>query len=410
MPAPAPSPRSRMRRRSSAIPSPAAATTMPDLAGAIALNALAQRENGHGTVEIPTGVGFCMYLRHDCLAATGGLRGDIFAQGYGEENDFCLRARHLGFTANGGARRLCRACGRRFVPCRGPGADRAQCRASSTGSIPVITSWSCASSRRTRCAPPARAWMRPACSRDGAQTSRAADLASHGGGVARQVAAQMAELRRAKHPPAAADHAIPGRPEDRRPTPGRRCSCEGDAADYPNLAFTLPGRPAGPAAPAARPADRQKSSCIICSAIIPPSAAWPNPSTIPQDVIVHDYASFCPRVNLLNRPDAAAPPRYCGEPEANPAPPAASASRREIYDPLPVPKLLRPLRRRIRRRGRVIVPSADAARRLARHFPGVQPLVMPVGGRQRPPDGAPAARLGGARICRDRRHRPGERV
>jgi GT2 family glycosyltransferase len=53
--------------------------------------------NGDTTVEIPTGHGFCLYIRHECLVETGALREDIFAQGYGEENDFCMRARHLGW-------------------------------------------------------------------------------------------------------------------------------------------------------------------------------------------------------------------------------------------------------------------------------------------------------------------------
>ena len=48
-------------------------------------------------VDIPTAVGFCMYIRRDCLDQVGLLREDLFAQGYGEENDFCLRARHLGW-------------------------------------------------------------------------------------------------------------------------------------------------------------------------------------------------------------------------------------------------------------------------------------------------------------------------
>src|SRR5690349_12225499 len=50
-----------------------------------------------GTMDIPTGVGFCMFFRHDCLAEAGLLREDAFAQGYGEENDWCLRARRLGW-------------------------------------------------------------------------------------------------------------------------------------------------------------------------------------------------------------------------------------------------------------------------------------------------------------------------
>ena len=48
-------------------------------------------------VDIPTAVGFCMYIRRECLDATGLFREDAFAQGYGEENDFCLRARRLGW-------------------------------------------------------------------------------------------------------------------------------------------------------------------------------------------------------------------------------------------------------------------------------------------------------------------------
>ena len=43
------------------------------------------------------GIGFCLYLRRDCLNATGAFRADLFAQGYGEENDLCLRARRLGW-------------------------------------------------------------------------------------------------------------------------------------------------------------------------------------------------------------------------------------------------------------------------------------------------------------------------
>ncbi|HXV00327.1 MAG TPA: glycosyltransferase [Caulobacteraceae bacterium] len=54
----------------------------------------------HDTVEIPTGVGFCMFLRHDCLQAVGAFDEAAFPRGYGEENDFCLRA------AKGGWRNL----------------------------------------------------------------------------------------------------------------------------------------------------------------------------------------------------------------------------------------------------------------------------------------------------------------
>ncbi|MFA6285814.1 MAG: class I SAM-dependent methyltransferase [Opitutaceae bacterium] len=48
-------------------------------------------------VEAPTGVGFCMFIRCDCLAAVGFLDEQRFGRGYGEENDFCQRAIRLGW-------------------------------------------------------------------------------------------------------------------------------------------------------------------------------------------------------------------------------------------------------------------------------------------------------------------------
>ena len=42
--------------------------------------------------DLPTGVGFCMYLRRDALDALGDFDAATFGRGYGEENDFCLRA------------------------------------------------------------------------------------------------------------------------------------------------------------------------------------------------------------------------------------------------------------------------------------------------------------------------------
>lgn len=48
-------------------------------------------------VEIPTGVGFCMAVRRACLDQIGAFDGERFGRGYGEENDFCLRATAAGW-------------------------------------------------------------------------------------------------------------------------------------------------------------------------------------------------------------------------------------------------------------------------------------------------------------------------
>lgn len=42
--------------------------------------------------ELPTAVGFCMFVRAAALDAIGDFDAATFGRGYGEENDFCLRA------------------------------------------------------------------------------------------------------------------------------------------------------------------------------------------------------------------------------------------------------------------------------------------------------------------------------
>jgi len=47
--------------------------------------------------ELPTAVGFCMYVRRAALRQLGGFDAETFGRGYGEENDFCLRAAAMGW-------------------------------------------------------------------------------------------------------------------------------------------------------------------------------------------------------------------------------------------------------------------------------------------------------------------------
>jgi len=49
------------------------------------------------SVPVPTGVGFCMYIRRACLQEVGLFDVDNFGKGYGEENDFCVRAQEAGW-------------------------------------------------------------------------------------------------------------------------------------------------------------------------------------------------------------------------------------------------------------------------------------------------------------------------
>ncbi len=61
------------------------------------LDRLCERLNGGAAPDLPSAVGFCMYMRRDCLAEVGAFDEQHWERGYAEENDFCLRARALGW-------------------------------------------------------------------------------------------------------------------------------------------------------------------------------------------------------------------------------------------------------------------------------------------------------------------------
>ncbi len=48
--------------------------------------------------EVPSGVGFCMFIRRDCLDSVGYFDVETFGRGYGEENDWCQRAIAAGWS------------------------------------------------------------------------------------------------------------------------------------------------------------------------------------------------------------------------------------------------------------------------------------------------------------------------
>lgn len=62
-----------------------------------ALDALCAEINAGQSVELPTAVGFCMYITRHCLDQVGYFDAVAFGRGYGEENDFSMRALELGF-------------------------------------------------------------------------------------------------------------------------------------------------------------------------------------------------------------------------------------------------------------------------------------------------------------------------
>jgi GT2 family glycosyltransferase len=61
------------------------------------LDAAFAAANAGRNVDIPTAVGFCMFISRRCLQAVGYFDEARYGTGYGEEVDFCMRAARAGF-------------------------------------------------------------------------------------------------------------------------------------------------------------------------------------------------------------------------------------------------------------------------------------------------------------------------
>jgi glycosyltransferase involved in cell wall biosynthesis len=354
--------------------------TAPDLAGTAALHFMASETNGRQTVEIPTGIGFCMFMRHDCLEAVGNFRTDLFAQGYGEENDWCFRARFLGYrhVAAAGA----------YVAHLGAVSFRAAGRALNARNARTLNrlypGYAKLINAHIKADPLAEARFKLDAARFAAargHTSGAVLLISHnhGGGIARRIEAEMQAIRAAGKRPILAVPAAPDDPET-TPFPWQTQITDGHlrhgrSDDYPNLRFTLPD-------------DHQKLLELLRAERIEYAVLHHGLGQhglirelagdlgIPQDFVLHDYASFCPRVTLLTKAAKDAPPRYCGEPNLSGCIKCVGIAGDETFEGLGPEALIKRSKREFARARRIITPSLDSAARIARHFSGIRPDVI----------------------------------
>ena len=78
-------------------PRPHVANSLPWRETTATLDAVFASSNSGVAVEIPTAVGFCMYVTRRCLEKVGFFDEARYGTGYGEEVDFCMRAARAGF-------------------------------------------------------------------------------------------------------------------------------------------------------------------------------------------------------------------------------------------------------------------------------------------------------------------------
>jgi len=354
-------------------PDPAGGNAVPDHADAIA-----QRANAGLVAELPVGVGFCLYLRRDCLDEVGTLREALFAQGYGEENDWCLRARHAGwrhvaaldvFVAHLGGRSF--GAGRVHLQRRNgallerlyPGYDALI--AAHIAADPLF-----AARRRMD----ALRW------RAAGQGAGAVVLVTHGagGGVAELVAARCAAVR------AEGARAIVLRPAE------GGCVIEGSA----NLRFRLPEELDELAAVLREdgPSHLEVHHLLGHSHAVLDLAGRLG---IAIDTWVHDDAAFCARIALVDGRR-----RYCGEPDVSGCVACVAASGSKLAEAITVPALVARSAAAFAASRRVVVPTRDGAQRLRRHFAGVRPelVAWEDDGAWPPLAGRGAGRAAGSRV------------
>lgn len=73
------------------------ANALPEGETTATLDSAFARANRGASIDVPTAVGFCMYITRRCLEKVGVFDVERYGAGYGEEVDFCMRAARAGF-------------------------------------------------------------------------------------------------------------------------------------------------------------------------------------------------------------------------------------------------------------------------------------------------------------------------
>ncbi|HEX3347358.1 MAG TPA: glycosyltransferase [Acetobacteraceae bacterium] len=347
----------------------------PDGRGLGRLAAAAAQANPNAAVEIPTAVGFCMYIRRECLDDVGFFREDLFAHGYGEENDFCLRARHRGwrhiavpaaYVAHAGAQSF------------GPAREHLIARNLEVlerlhpGYHALIAAF-----QKADPLAPARRRLDQARWATGRRAAGAVVLMTHdsGGGVERVVSQRCGAIRAEGRRPIVLRPVIAREAtaddSDRRYVSGECRIDDGIAGEYPNLRFAIPAE----LRQLLVLLRRERVQSVELHHMLGHHPALLDLAArlgVPQDTIVHDYALVCPRVSFIG-----AERRYCGEPPDSAVCDACIADAGSaLEEDIGVAALRARSASLLAASRRVIAPSRDTAMRIIRYFPDARPEVV----------------------------------
>jgi GT2 family glycosyltransferase/glycosyltransferase involved in cell wall biosynthesis len=306
-------------------------------------------------VAVPTTVGFCMYIRRAALDQVGGFDEQAFGHGYGEENDFCLRAAQHGWT-----HRL--ACDT-FVYHEGSVSFGAAKDMRLAKAMAVLSDRHPQYTRivdrhvRTDAVAPYRFAVTAALFRRMGLPVLLMLTHPLGGGVRRHIDELVARLA------------------DRANVLLLQPSTRGSALSVPAVhsgpSLSLPAARLDDLAAVLRSAGVSRAHVHHLMGMDLDARALIHRLGVPFDVTVHDYFAICPQVNLLPWPEA----HYCGEP--GPAGCNACVADRPSHGARDILSWRRRHGWLFLEADRVICPSEDARARLERHGLADRAMVIP---------------------------------
>lgn len=325
-----------------------------------ALDRLAASCNRGRVIDVPTGIGFCLYIRGAALAAVGLLDVDSFGLGYGEENDLCRRFADAGWRNVLAADVFVRHYGGRSF-----GRSKRRRVASAVATVERLHPGYRSLVERFIAADPPRA-AREALDRarlaSGLAGRPAVLFVTHerGGGTERHIGELARELERRGLA------VILCQPGEREPDLLRIASL--GIPDLVNLpVFDMRSGLADFAAflqamkvrhlhvhhlygfaPRAGDFFRHVAAALDCA----------------YDVTLHDYFAICPRITLIDGSGL-----YCGEPELAQCEACIARDGADIYGRPAVWEWRERSGRLLAGARRVFVPDQDVARRFGRYFP-----------------------------------------
>ena len=310
-----------------------------------AIDAACRAVNVGRSVEVPTTVGFCMYIRRAALNDVGLFDAETFGQGYGEENDFCLRA-----SARGWRHML--ACDT-YVFHEGNvsfGAAAVQRKGRSRAALLArYPDYEQVVERHVRLDAAGGARFAVTAALLHGSGKPCVLMVSHdfGGGVERHIGELAARLNET------ANVLLLG------------SSARGVSLSVPALpghsVLALTGDRLDELASYLRTVNLQRVHVHHVAGLDLDLRALLRRLDVGYDVTVHDYYAICPQVNLLPSPGH----RYCGEP--GPAMCNACIARRPSYGAREILSWRRTQARLLLEADRVLCPSEDVRARLARH-------------------------------------------